>query len=117
MLLREYTPAEVMWAYLEELPNMVAGSDVFEVFTHIDWVARYWPVEEIGPFDPRPFEEGIRAGMRALAAVRPRARAQHEPAVVVGAAVVERGGRPRDHVRQRRPRCRRTWPATFRRRR
>ncbi len=68
MLLREYTPAEVMWAYLEELPRMVAGSDVFEVFTHIDWVARYWPVEEIGPFDPRPFEEGIRAGMRALAA-------------------------------------------------
>ncbi|MDQ2662359.1 MAG: hypothetical protein M3Y52_10855 [Actinomycetota bacterium] len=68
MLLHEYSAAEVMWAYLEELPRMVAGSDVFQVFTHIDWVARYWPVDEIGPFDPKPFEEGFRAGMRALAA-------------------------------------------------
>jgi histidinol-phosphatase (PHP family) len=67
MLLHEWSAAEVMWAYLEELPRMVAGSDVFEVFTHIDWVARYWPVEALGPFDPRPFEEGFRSGMRALA--------------------------------------------------
>ena len=67
MLMREWSAAEVMWAYLEELPRMVAGSDAFEVFTHIDWVARYWPVDAVGPFDPRPFEEGFRSGMRVLA--------------------------------------------------
>ena len=66
-LMLDWSPEEVLWAYLEELPKMVAGSDVFEVFTHIDWVARYWPKERVGPFDPRPFEEGFRAGMRALA--------------------------------------------------
>ena len=66
-LMSEWSAAEVMWAYLEELPRMVAGSDAFEVFTHIDWVARYWPVDAVGPFDPRPFEEGFRSGMRVLA--------------------------------------------------
>lgn len=63
-----YRPAdEVMWAYLEEIPRMVAGSDSFEVLTHIDYAVRYWPIEHDGPFDPRRFEEGFRAAMRALA--------------------------------------------------
>ena len=59
-------PAEVIWAYLAEVPVMVDGGN-FEVFTHIDYAARYWPTEERGPFDPRPFEDGFRQAMRAIA--------------------------------------------------
>lgn len=66
-LLRERPPAEVMTAYLEEIPRMVAGSDAFHVFTHIDYVLRHWPAEEVGPFDPHAFEDGIRSAMRAIA--------------------------------------------------
>jgi histidinol-phosphatase (PHP family) len=55
-----------MWIYLEQVSAMVNGSDAFAVFTHIDYPARYWPSER-GPFDPRRFEEGIRAAMRAIA--------------------------------------------------
>jgi histidinol-phosphatase (PHP family) len=66
--LYRHRPAdEVMWAYLEEIPRMVAGSDAFSVFTHIDYAARSWPTSEAGPFDPRDFEEGFRAAMRSLA--------------------------------------------------
>ncbi|MGN6126548.1 MAG: PHP domain-containing protein [Humibacter sp.] len=66
-LYRHRPPDQVMWAYLAEIPRMVAGSDSFEVFTHIDYAVRSWPVETAGPFDPRTFEEGFRAGMRAIA--------------------------------------------------
>lgn len=59
---------EVMWAYLDEIPQMVAGSDSFEVFTHIDYAVRSWPTTGAGPFDPRVFEEGFRTAMRAIAA-------------------------------------------------
>ncbi|MGV8880639.1 MAG: PHP domain-containing protein [Rhodoglobus sp.] len=66
--LYHYRPAdEVMWAYLTEIPRMVAGSDSFAVFTHIDYAVRAWPVATAGPFDPRRFEEGFRAGMRSIA--------------------------------------------------
>lgn len=66
--LYRYQPADqVMWAYLDEIPRLVAGSDSFEVFTHIDYAARSWPVQTAGPFDPRKFEEGFRTAMRALA--------------------------------------------------
>lgn len=66
--LYRYRPAdEVMWAYLEEIPRMVAGSDSFTVFTHIDYAVRSWPAVTAGPFDPRQFEEGFRAAMRAIA--------------------------------------------------
>jgi histidinol-phosphatase (PHP family) len=58
---------EVMWAYLEEVPRMVAGSQSFAVFTHIDYAVRSWPTAVAGPFDPRRFEEGFRAAMRAIA--------------------------------------------------
>lgn len=66
--LYRYRPAdEVMRSYLEEIPRMVAGSDSFEVFTHIDYAVRSWPVATAGPFDPRRFEDGFRAAMRAIA--------------------------------------------------
>lgn len=59
-------PAEVIWTYLREVPAMVDGGD-FQVFTHIDYAVRYWPVAEHGPFDHRPFEEGFREAMRTIA--------------------------------------------------
>lgn len=66
-LFRIWPPDDVIWAYLEEVPNMVAGSDVFEVFTHLDYPARHWPAAEAGPFNPTRFEEGFRAAMRTIA--------------------------------------------------
>ncbi|WP_431247603.1 PHP domain-containing protein [Leifsonia xyli] len=66
-LLKEHPPAAVMTAYLEEIPVMVAGSDAFDVFTHIDYALRHWPSAAVGPFDPREFEEAIRFAMRAIA--------------------------------------------------
>lgn len=66
--LYRHAPAdEVMWAHLEEIPQMVAGSASFEVFTHIDYAVRSWPAAVAGPFDPRDFEEGFRTAMRAIA--------------------------------------------------
>lgn len=61
-------PTAVMEAYLDELPRMVAGSDTFAVVTHIDYAVREWPSATAGPFDPRRFEDGFRAAMRAIAA-------------------------------------------------
>ena len=66
-LFRHRPAAEVMWAYLEEIPRMVARSDRFEVFTHIDYAARTWPGAAAGPFEPREFEGGFRAAMRSIA--------------------------------------------------
>jgi histidinol-phosphatase (PHP family) len=66
--LYRYRPAEeVMWAYLEEIPRMVAGSSSFEVFTHIDYAVRSWPTATAGPFDPKRFEDGFRSAMRFIA--------------------------------------------------
>jgi histidinol-phosphatase (PHP family) len=66
-LLREHPAADVLHAYLAEVPLMVAGSDAFSVFTHIDYALRHWPAAEVGPFDPRDFEEEFRTAMRAIA--------------------------------------------------
>jgi histidinol-phosphatase (PHP family) len=66
-LYRRWPADEVMWAYLHEVPRMIAASEVFEVLTHIDYAARAWPTQTQGPFDPRRFEEGFRGAMRALA--------------------------------------------------
>jgi histidinol-phosphatase (PHP family) len=66
-LYKEWAPEDVVAAYLEEVPRMVAGSDVFEVFTHLDYAIRHWPTVEAGPFDPSRFEEAIRVAMRAIA--------------------------------------------------
>ena len=62
-------PAEqVVTAYLEEACRMVAGSEAFAVFTHIDYAVRTWPVHQAGLFDPWRFEEAFRVAMRAIAA-------------------------------------------------
>ena len=66
-LFRLWDPHQVMWAHLEEVPRMVAGSDLVEVVTHLDYAVRHWPTVDAGPFDPAHFEEGFRAAMRAIA--------------------------------------------------
>lgn len=66
-LYRYHPAADVMCAYLEEIPRMVAGSDAFAVFTHIDYAVRSWPTATAGPFDPRDFEEEFRMAMRSIA--------------------------------------------------
>ncbi|QAY70417.1 PHP domain-containing protein [Xylanimonas protaetiae] len=66
-LFRKHDPAEVMNAYLEQIPAMVEGSEAFEVFTHIDYAVRLWPVATAGPFDPRAFEDPFRRAMRSVA--------------------------------------------------
>lgn len=60
-------PAAVIWLYLAEVPIMVDGGE-FDVYTHLDYAVRAWPVDDHGPFDPRPFEDGFRQAMRAIAA-------------------------------------------------
>jgi histidinol-phosphatase (PHP family) len=60
-------PDDVLRAYLEEVPRMVEGSALFEVFTHLDYAVRHWPTERAGPFDPRRFEGGFRSAMRSIA--------------------------------------------------
>lgn len=67
-LYRLWPADKVMSEYLAELPRMIAGSDTFEVLCHIDYAVRYWPSDEVGPFDPKQFEDGFRQAMRALAA-------------------------------------------------
>ena len=66
-LYRLWEPEDVISAYLDEVPKMIACSEVFEVFTHIDYAARHWPTAEAGPFDPKQFEDGFRSAMRAIA--------------------------------------------------
>jgi histidinol-phosphatase (PHP family) len=66
-LFRRWSADRVMNEYLAEVPKMVSGSRRFEVFTHIDYAVRSWPIGAEGPFDPRRFEEGFRTAMRAIA--------------------------------------------------
>jgi histidinol-phosphatase (PHP family) len=62
-----HRPADaVLRDYLAEIPGMVAGSELFEVFGHIDYPIRSWP-EDAEPFDPRDFEVEFRTALRALA--------------------------------------------------
>ncbi|GAB2567371.1 hypothetical protein Aab01nite_44970 [Paractinoplanes abujensis] len=56
---------EAFRRYLTEIPTVVAGSDVFSVFAHIDYPVRFWPATE--PFDPRTFEAEFRHALRAIA--------------------------------------------------
>lgn len=66
-LFRELSdPADVIWSYLGEVSVMVGAGD-FDVFTHIDYAARYWPTEEHGPFNHLLYEDGFRQAMRAIA--------------------------------------------------
>jgi histidinol-phosphatase (PHP family) len=63
-----HRPAEeVFREYLAEIPRMVSGSEVFEVFTHIDYPVRSWPGGS-DAFDPDDFEDELRHALRALAA-------------------------------------------------
>ncbi|WP_328321585.1 PHP domain-containing protein [Kribbella sp. NBC_00382] len=57
---------EVFREYLLEIPRMVAGSDLFEVFAHIDYPIRSWP-DTATPFAPEDFEDELRHALRALA--------------------------------------------------
>jgi len=59
--------AAVFRDYLAEIPRMVAGSEVFNVFGHIDYPVRSWP-QDGRPFNPPDFEEELRQALRALAA-------------------------------------------------
>ncbi len=52
--------------YLTEVPAVVAGSDIFEVFAHIDYPVRFWPADA-EPFDPGVYEEEFRLALRAIA--------------------------------------------------
>ena len=64
---RLWPPDQVIRAYLDEVPRMLAGSDAFEVVTHLDYAVRQWPTLDAGPFDPRRFEDEFRAALRAIA--------------------------------------------------
>jgi histidinol-phosphatase (PHP family) len=66
-LYRSRPAEEVVHRYLDELLVMIESSDAFAVLCHIDYPARSWPIARVGPFDPRMFESGFRAAMRALA--------------------------------------------------
>ncbi len=65
-LFARYPAADVFRAYLEEIPRVVAGSQAFDAFAHIDYPVRSWPADE-KPFDPRDFEDELREALRALA--------------------------------------------------
>lgn len=66
-LFRRLPADEVVRRYLAEIPALVAGEAPFEVVTHLDYAVRYWPEEELGPFDPRTVERELRAAMEAIA--------------------------------------------------
>jgi histidinol-phosphatase (PHP family) len=58
---------DVMRRYLDELLQLVKGSDAFEVLAHADFPRRYWPNGE-APYDEGVFEDEYRAVFRELAA-------------------------------------------------
>lgn len=66
-LFRMWPPDRVIREYLAELCRLIEGPGRFEVLTHIDFAVRYWPADDLGSFDPRPFEEDFRRVMRLLA--------------------------------------------------
>jgi histidinol-phosphatase (PHP family) len=66
VLYLERAAADVVRAYLTEIPQLVAGYDDFGVLAHIDYVVRTWP-EHAGRFDPRDFEDEFRNALRVLA--------------------------------------------------
>jgi histidinol-phosphatase (PHP family) len=56
-LYRQWPAEMVIWEYLAEARRMIAGSDMYEVLSHIDYAVRYWPAQQEGPFNPRIFED------------------------------------------------------------
>ena len=120
-LLRREPPDEVMRRYFAEVVAMIEGSGVFEVLAHLDFPRRYWPASA-GEYAESAFEAEYRAVFRALARLRPGARAEHGQSAALGqpAALVGRGGRHRAVLRQRRApalACRRPVPGRVRDRR
>ena len=93
-LFPKYPAEDVFRAYLAEVPAMVAGSDQFEVFAHIDYPARTWP-DAAAPFAAHRFEPEFRDALRAIAAadlvLEVSAKRPLEP-VILG-WWVEEGGR------------------------
>ena len=67
-LYRRWPADRVVREYLAEVPRMMAGSDAFAVFTHIDYAVRYRPTHALGPFNPRDFEDDFRGALRSIAA-------------------------------------------------
>jgi histidinol-phosphatase (PHP family) len=65
-LIPRYSAADVFRSYLREIPRVVAGSEAFSAFAHIDYPLRSWP-REAAPFDPHDFEDDLRDALRALA--------------------------------------------------
>lgn len=65
-LYREQPAADVVREYLDEVVQLIEGSDAFGVLAHIQYAARYWP-PQAGPFDPGAFEEKFRHALRVLA--------------------------------------------------
>ncbi|MBU2668384.1 PHP domain-containing protein [Actinoplanes bogorensis] len=66
VLLETGKPDEVVRQYLAEVPVVVAASDAFEVFAHIDYPIRFWPADA-APFEPGDFEPEFRHALRCLA--------------------------------------------------
>jgi histidinol-phosphatase (PHP family) len=67
-LYRRWPAEKVVAEYLAEVRRMIAGSDAYAVFAHIEYAVRYWPSEQEGPFNPRIFEDAFRQAMRDIAA-------------------------------------------------
>ncbi|MBM2620964.1 PHP domain-containing protein [Actinoplanes sp. LDG1-06] len=65
-MFEHYGRVEAIRRYLLGIPAVVAGSDVFAVFAHIDYPVRFWPVDA-EPFDPYGWEEEFRLALRAVA--------------------------------------------------
>ncbi|MCO8271066.1 PHP domain-containing protein [Actinoplanes sp. TRM 88003] len=65
MLFEHYGREEALRRYLGAVPAVVAGSDNFAVFAHIDYPVRFWPTDEM--FDPMAYEEEFRLALRAIA--------------------------------------------------
>jgi histidinol-phosphatase (PHP family) len=64
---RQRPAAEVVRSYLAEVVRLVTDTDLFSVLAHIDYPVRYWPAQEVGPFDASVFEEEFRHGLRVTA--------------------------------------------------
>ena len=65
-LYRRWPAADVVRAYLAEIPRLIERCDVFAVLAHLDYPIRYWPAQT-GPFDPKAFQQEFRHALRALA--------------------------------------------------
>lgn len=76
-LVPRYPADEVFHAYLSEIPEMVAGSGLFDVFGHIDYPVRCWPTDS-RPFDPNDYQDELRQSAQGLGRRRPRAGDQHQ---------------------------------------